>query len=259
MISHLNFGIECEIEGGTRDVLDHLGLDDLHSYHCSCNSCEPSRSGPDWTGQEDCTAGGEFISRILTYGTPDADNAIEALGRALKHGRATTSDGQGVHVHVDCSDMTPTSVVYFWRLWFRYQDDLAMLAKGRFHEVRDYNTRVHFRDVVGEHSPSDPDFWRGNPERVYRRLGSPYRRDCWVHPNTYHDTYEFRLWNTTRTPWRLHLAAGVSVALMAAAMDGVKVNKRDKRTLYEVLAPYMTDKATAAFLRAVIKEERVAA
>lgn len=254
----ISFGIECEVAGGTSAMLDALGLDGLHGYHCDCERCEPERSSPDWTAQEDCTADGEFISRILTYGD-DGDRAIGQLAAALKSARAVHSNGQGLHVHVDTSDMTPTTWVYFWRLWFRYQDEVGMLASGSYNDVRSYNQEVRFSQVVGTHEPGvTPDFWTADPVLVAPRIGQPYDRATWVNPRTGHGTAEFRLWNATRVEWRIHLAAGVSTALIRAALDGVTVTKHDERTLFDIVSPYLSDKSTAAYIRATIHQERAA-
>lgn len=255
----LNFGIECELSGGTSDVLDNLGLDSLHSYHCDCSRCEPERSSPDWTAQEDCTADGEFISRILTYGTADAVDAINAFGAALLAARATHSNGQGLHIHVGTEDMTPESWVRFWRLWFRYQDDIAKLAQGSYDRVRSYNVPVRFSDVVGEWDRTpEAEFWSGDDAIVARRIGRPYNRASWVNPQTPHGTAEFRLWNSTRLAWRIHLAVGVSVALIQASIDGVRIRRSDERILFDIIGPHLNDQSTAAYLRATMREEMAA-
>lgn len=248
----MNFGIECELESGTADILPLLGLDHLHDYHCECGDCCPHRHAPDWTAQEDCTADGELISRILAYGTPSADAAIDRLGDVLREARATTSTNQGLHVHVGTEDMTPESWVRMWRIWFRYQDEVADLARGRFRHVRSYNQPNVFTQQVSDAET----FWKSDDlAAAWRTVGRPYFRTAWLNANTCHDTVEFRLWNATRATWRIHLAVGVSTAILAAAIDGVDVTEHDPRPLAEVIGPYLSVKSHAALVRHYISEE----
>lgn len=252
------FGIECEVHFGAADVIGELGLDGMHEYHCHCSDCDPFRTGGDWTCQEDCTADGEFISRVLTYGTERAERAIDTLANALLHGRAGHSTGQGLHVHVSNDGLaTNADWVRFWRLWFRYENDVNRLAAGKYGAVRNYNAYVSFQEVVGgandRRTTEGKAFWDGAPEDCHQ-MGQPYGRGQ-INPHTGHDTLEFRIWNATRVGWRIHLAVGVSVAMVEAATQGVLVAKDDDRTLAEVLGPYMTDRSMAALLRAWTWEE----
>lgn len=247
------FGIECELAGGTAAVLEHLGLRGLHSYHCSCpQRCTPFRQSPDWTAQADCTADGEIISRVLDYGSPEATLAIDKLTEALRVGRARTSTDQGVHIHVDEEGMTPEAWVRLWRLWFRYNDDIQDMARGRWDEVRSYNTPNRLQDLVGE--PGErrwTHFWNDPEDEVANTIDSPFYRGNQIAPHSRHGTTEFRIWNTTRVGWRLHLAVGVSVGLVEAAISGdyEPVRRNDHRPLIDFLAPHLSDGSFAAYLR----------
>lgn len=252
----MNFGIECEVESGTVGLLDALGLDSVHDYHCDCSDCDPFRSSPDFTIQEDCTADGEVISRVLAYGSPEATDAIALLADALKSSRATTSTNQGLHIHVGTEAMGHEAWVYFWRLWFRYQNDVGDLAAGRFGDVRSYNSPNIMTYQIGDCAET---FWSSDDLiDVYRRMGRTYCRTHWVNCTTGHDTVEFRLWNATRVEWRIHLAVGVSCAIVQAALDGVNVTEHDERTLVDVLAPYLTTDTYAAIVRHYLSKELAA-
>lgn len=253
-----NFGIECEVGGGTSDVLSHLGIDRLHSYHCGCSQCDPRREAPDWTAQQDCTSDGEFISRILTYGTGEATSAIDALGAALVAARAWHSDGsdggqvQGLHVHVAGEGVLGehAPMVHLWRLWFAHAAELEDIAGASYGAVREYNPDVSLDMVT-----NNPDaFWNTENVEHLPRCGTPYGRG-WVNLTTGHGTIEFRLWNATRTAWRMHLCAGISVALVQAAADGVNAHPDDDVSLFERLAPYFTPATTAAYVRHLYGKE----
>jgi hypothetical protein len=117
-----------------------------------------------------------------------------------------------------------------YRLFLRYQQELAELAATRWDEVRAYN------------SPVGESYW---PDGDY--IASRTSKGHWL--NDARHTFEFRLWNATRVEWRMRLAVSVSVAVVDAAADGVDVTKNDPRTLEEVLAPYLDDDAWAGILR----------
>lgn len=70
------------------------------------------------------------------------------------------------------------------------------------------------------------------------------------HPSNPRHPVEFRLWNATRVGWRLHLAVGVSVALIECAVNNPdSPSREDERPLVHWLNPYLTDESYAAILR----------
>jgi hypothetical protein len=256
------FGFECEVAGGASQVvalLHEKGLtadNRLHHYHCSCPTCRPDRTHYNIHGQQDCTADGEFITRILTYGTPEAEQTIDGLADALFMARATVGTGQGFHVHVDKRDLSHAARGRLWRLFVKYQQDLGRFANGQFSDVRTYNGPLrYFRQFT---TLSEDQFWsQRNLTRVGRACGHSadlYTRSFWLNDDNA-NTYEFRLWNSTRVAWRMHLAVGISVALVQAAKDGVKVNPDDERTLLDVCAPYLTDDTLSSAIRHLTVKE----
>lgn len=243
------FGIEMEVGSGSADLLEALGLHDIHSYHCGCDRCYPDRPGPDFTAQEDCTVDAEFISRILPY-NDEGMEAIEDLGEAVRKARCGYGGFRdvGLHIHVGHEDLPydDDAMRRFWRLWFHCENDIERMAAGSRECVRGYNAPVSERHVG---APSVEVMYRSDewiPGHTYR--------DSWVATRTNHSTFEFRVWNSTRATWRIHLAVGVSVALVAAASDGVNVTLDDERTLPDLLGPYMTDESYAAMLRFYMME-----
>lgn len=247
----LTFGIECEVEygGGNLAIALHdAGAkqdDKVHRYHCSCAGCSYDRDSP-WTVQDDCSCGGEAISKVLKWNVgvgPDdeAAAAIATLGKAMRTARTSPGRSAGNHVHVGHNflpryDNGLVNDNLLVRLFFRYQnEELNAVAGARDKVVRSYNAplttrwltedmREHFWDGTGRYAPEGR--WLARRER----------------------THEFRLWNSTRMEWRLHLHAGLSVAMMAAAVDGVEVVKNDTRSLTDVIGPYL-DGRTADYLK----------
>jgi hypothetical protein len=146
-------------------------------------------------------------------------------------------------------------MVHLWRLWFAHQDELADIASMSYRKVRDYNPGVNLDDLLGieyrtHHNTARArrrHFWDNDPMAV-PVLGHPWGRG-WLNTRTGHGTFEFRLWNATRVGWRIHLAAGISVAIMQAAADGVNAHHEDGVGLYERIGHYFTPETSAAYLR----------
>lgn len=247
------FGVECEVADGAGAVLQLMaqrglaGDSDFHDYHCTCSDCYHFRDGAPFAGQEDCTVDGELISKVLHYGTTEADAALMGLAQAMVDGRADQDRTAGFHVHVE-APRTPAARVLLYRLFLRYQDNLAELAAGKFGEVRDYNAPLEVYHLLRFDGPSEDQFWNHDPDEVGEAIQHPHK-SSWLAYRPEHGTYEFRLWNATVSEFRMRLAVGVSVALCQAADDGVNVTEHDPRTLADVLADYLDDATFAALLR----------
>lgn len=255
-MSEYRFGMECEVSRGAGDMLTILydggNVSDthLHEYHCGCSDCAPDRDGPDWAGQEDCTADGEFVSRILTTGD-EGDRALAILSDALIRGRAEQSDRVGIHVHVDAEPFAddPAAKVRLWRLWANYQDDVGILARGSASRVRDYNSpniprHGEMTGLLGWESRVTVDQFFSLPhaevwQSMDRFVTGGSRTGRWLSGGR--RTFEFRLWNGTRSLWRLRMAVYVSVAFARAALDGHDAHPDDGLCLLDAIGAHLPD------------------
>lgn len=259
----IRFGFELEIADNAEQVRQNLyemnltAHDCFHEYHCSCLECSYGRDNSTrylFAAQDDCTCDGEFITRILRFGGAAHKRAIEGISAAALLANAdTTSSDVGNHVHVErdvfaraleqgypgteagnhYSYRTSTERDLY-RLFAHYSDELDVLARGPQRAVREYNDRPY------RESPSDDN------------CGSWLMRKS--------RTNEFRLWNSTKAPWRIHLHVAVSVAMTLAAIDGVAPQRLDKgQTLGDTLGPYLSDEGWAGLLiQADAKEVKAA-
>lgn len=273
------FGVECEVSEGAEDVLAHLyrngdvSSNHLHAYHCGkgynpCDDCRADRSGPDWTGQEDCTADGEFISRILTTG-PEGDRALATIADALVKGRAVQDDRVGMHIHTDAEPFADdtASLVRLWRLWMTYQDDIGLLARGKADAVRSYNGpnvvkthgRIGYGGVLSYGASDDTcrDFFTLDHDDAAQLLDrwvrSGPRTGRWLSGGVEAGTFEFRLWNGSRSLWRIRMAVYVSVALTTAALSGYEARPDDGRTLLEAIGDHLPDDVYLSVFRQIVE------
>lgn len=247
----IHFGSECEQESGATELLAvayDMGLvsePHLHEYHCRCQFCRHDfdRANP-WTAQDDCSisgsGGGEFISKPLLFGGDEHFASVEGLATAMLRARSNPGLRAGNHVHVEAALLGPGDSIQrhrLARLFHRYQDNtLALLARGREDAVRSYN---------GHNRPySESAFW-STPSTLedYQSYTNHYAYEGNnIRLSSRLVTVEFRLWNSTRTEWRLNMHAGLSVAMVRTALDpSVWVEQHDSREFLDIIAPYCDD------------------
>ncbi len=248
----VGFELEVNRSGGNAGaVLENLramGLTShtrLHQYHCGCSTCESQ--GYLFKAQEDCTAGGEFITRILEYGTRDVDDACIGISRALLKAGSVVSGNVGNHVHVDRSafgsggwralynDEEKAASRRLMRLFARYERDVWEIAAGPHADVRGYN---------GSGCDVSPRLWEPGAQDHGCNYHTGGHTLCWKEY-----TVEFRLWNATREAWRIRTHVGISHAFVLAAIDGADCTRHDVRPVEEVLGDYFDGPTWAGILR----------
>jgi hypothetical protein len=241
------------------DVVDDNGGEEsssgyLHEYHCSCNFCDayPERSNF-FHYQMDCTVDGEIITKPTPWLSPNTDTAIRDLSYALITNGSRTSGNVGNHVHVDIRDLTHPQMVLLWQLYLKYQDDFfEPIARGAQRYVREYNVplkdfnlyknkegKTTFQAQYYDRDARDINDWLGvytsnTPLEImftqvdYKNFEAGedffYAFDGGAWLSHHGNTAEFRLWNASRSPFRLRLYTALSAALVDAARDEVDIN-----------------------------------
>mgnify|MGYP000717927574 CR=1 FL=1 len=260
MPNGLGVGFELEVSSGADASLDILrnsrplpGVagtmhSRFHQYHCECDECEYDRKDVLFGAQQDCTADGEFISKIFTYGSKRMYASFDSLQTALVDGAAGVDGAVGNHVHVRRPQdrrQVPTDVK-LGRLFLRYQDELENFAAASFERVRRSGCTVK-ADNIYQGDLDDLKPWRFarqmvrnariNPRPAYysqaewdlhqqhvaRRPVSALNEivgGSYLRYGASGQTYEFRLWNSTKSAWRMALHVGLSVGMTRAAMYG---------------------------------------
>ncbi len=211
------FGFESEWQEGAADLTERLaalnlvGGGTMHQYHCRCNDCSFETSSYRLRVQTDSSCSGEVISSPFTSWA-DAVDTMTTLQTAALDVDAEPGMNAGFHVHVDMNEANTAqkaNVLLGFVLWEPF---LAEVAKGRFTSMRAMNTsaRRRVRDYYGDYDYAEMN------ERSRAEMFSWYRsidRHTNLNCRTNYGTFEFRVWNSTRSAWRMELFTRLSVAL----------------------------------------------
>lgn len=232
------FGFESEFQRNAQPLAGELhrrGLwdaSDIHSWHCDCHLCEEST----FKVQRDSTVDGEVISRVFATSELHDGEAIDAM-RQLQEAAiqvdAEPGYDAGLHVHVARPRSAVRTKAYL--AYLAWEQALIELAAGRFPALRSMN-RPNFNHaldwaVINAHVTSTSFEGRraatgdllgelvdevnaGDNERAYSLYTYDYEADRHAHlsTNTRFRTWEFRIWNSTRSAWRMELAVRYSLA-----------------------------------------------
>lgn len=245
------YGFEAEFSVNASAVIARLharglaGDPVLHGYHCDCDYCELS-NGYAFRGQTDSSCSGEIISDILGSveddDYPDHVSLMAALCDIAVDVDAEPGNNAGFHVHVgitdefgDYHDDGLGDALWQFVLW---EPVLARIAGGRWSNrrngmnvpvrdqceyiFRNYNCeRVTTGGLVAMEAQlresSRYDFGQFKRDLLYRQRENDRHSNLNISARN-HPTWEFRLWNSTRSAWRMELYCGLSVALLDPAV-----------------------------------------
>lgn len=222
----------------------------LHGWHCECESCafHGSANGGipfPLRGQTDSTCSGEIISSLMQYGTPDEDAMFSFDGDAIVRDlcdSAVKVDAEpglqsGYHVHVDMNDAGMERQQLALWAFLRWERLLVKLSAGRWEDQRGMNRSVEemcnyeiranapqearhnttTRGVMRWYEENQPDQMHYVRESMYHvHRGNDRHSNLSI--RTRHGTWEFRLWNSTRSAWRMELWNKLSVAMTDPAV-----------------------------------------
>lgn len=247
MTASSTFGFECEMETGAQELTvslygeDHeqlIGVDHLHGYHCDCPSCvfNPSRRQPfDLRAQTDSSCSGELISRVFAS-MVEARPVMEKIQEHAILVDAIPGFSAGFHVHVGMSSMGRRERAPMFFEFLRFEPLLTFLATGRWVQLRENNASV--RQTLAYTLADTANFRRSDYNDMTERqiseclntirngMDFAYSRENLLevhvhndrHSNlavrTRHETWEFRIFNSTRSAWRMELWCGLARAMV---------------------------------------------
>lgn len=231
-------GHEVEYESGIEivGVLYDKGLCDsnsIHSYHCSCGTRHAIHCTEDGTAP-----GGEHViggPNGVVFGSQLYLDIITAFSDIAIDVGCGVSHDVGMHTHVGISDLTHVQRCNLLRNYLALQNDIVNLASMADAEVRNNgNTtaRISERSYIQDRSDWTKDIF------ALEHWALPSRPTLNFH--TGRPTVEFRVWNSTKSAWRMYLAGGVSTALTQASFDGHVAGAPGDVSLFDFLYDYMT-------------------
>lgn len=209
------FGFEAEFGTGVAALTERLhaeglcGMQEPHSWHCDCHLCTFStRNEYPFRVQTDSSCDGEVISPVMRSSRwADARKLMVQLQTLATDVDAEPSLRAGCHVHVNIDHLTEDEKHAAFEQFVRWEHVLLRVSAGRWANNREANTSVA-RAIrrYDAHSPAAE--WG---ERFEHHFYSD--RHSNLNLNTRHQTWEFRLWNSTRVAWRMELWARLSLAM----------------------------------------------
>lgn len=236
----------------------------MHGWHCDCPICsDDDGAGWPFKVQRDSTVDGEVISRVFTVEEwPTALDAMRGLQEAAVEVDAEPGLNAGLHVHV-AAPRGERNVARAFLAFVAWEDALYMLAQGRFAYLRDMNRRV-LADVCSYLYSMGELLGRGDRLRLGRdkvqalveraRTGDDYAMayDLWqmhydadrhshLSVNTRFATWEFRIWNSTRSAWRMELACRLACAWADTTFIDALLNREGDRTVQALLDTIAAD------------------
>lgn len=244
----ITYGFEAEFMSGARQLIVALhragwsSMDQLHPWHCDrpdrrCDHCSfegNNRRG--FRGQTDSSCDGEIISPV--FGLVDTNNdyfteASTALQENAVEVDAEPGRSAGMHVHVK-PERRQTFPILLWE-FVRWEQVIKVLASGPFAEHRqgmngDVGAYAQTWFEMYGRSDFPASAREGNnimiamntlagTDDVSRVAQLQTTMHEWVigqdrHSNlafsNRHQTAEIRVWNSTRSAWRMRMFTSVS-------------------------------------------------
>lgn len=230
----------------------------LHGYHCDCDLCMVGNEWP-VKGQADSTCSGEIISNILVHKgmlhplglTHNADEILEEVQKSAIEVDAEPGLTSGFHVHVGISHLNPEQRGRAFLAYLKWEPLLVKLATGRWTGLREgvnrslrdsslrdanqiarwagvqsvlswhewFTRREEFREWATTETRMHSSSLEGGLGSQLQMLHEGRDRHSFLNVSTNHPTWEFRLWNSTRSAWRMDMHSRVSVAMMDPAVS----------------------------------------
>ncbi len=231
-------------ESGNGTPSNRLGQ--LHGYACGCADRD---NYPIHTTSDSTARGGEYLiggSRGVLFGSDAYMKATKILSEAAIEIGCGTDTSVGMHTHVGVTDPDGTNrlstgqMINILRIYVRYLNEIRMLAAGHMDEPRDngcttgnfdLNQYLSYRAGVDVNT-----FWNADENSLSVQL------PCEGHFRfqTEHNTIEFRVWNSTKTQWRMVLAGAVSSALVEAGKENRRAHPDTPATFTEFMKGLFT-------------------
>lgn len=275
----ITFGCELEFQQNVPELVqwlhenhpDLMLYPEMHRYHCDCDDCEEGLL----KAQTDSSCSGEIITGVFNE-IDEAREIFEIIEKGAVEVDAEPGWDAGLHVHVMPPPAHGFRMEAFLQ-WLRWEQVLMCLAAGRFPEMRGnnrslqedltYMVRNDLQVMSGRTPPwigtvryrySEAIHWIAYSEDItpedrtnlIAQIFSFHQmqdRHSLLNLRTRYDTWEWRLFNSTRSAWRMEMYAQIARAWLdrefistlqshdAAVLSG---DDLDLRILQTALATY---------------------
>lgn len=244
------FGYGVERLAARMNTLGYCGDDHMHNYTCDCDTCAISHYDS-WSGEwdmfhpdvyplrfkHDSSCGGEAISRVYT--SPDEDDVQQLFGTIERESVALDVEpslSAGFHVHVGRDHLRRQNIGMLTLAMCMWEPALLSISSGRWSTNRGWNATLvnllndTLNDVARTYGSAnyclssirrmlDDDAMSNTDTRdmfnTLARAHASCDRHSSVAISDRHPTVEFRLWNSTRSAWRMELWCRLSLMLAA--------------------------------------------
>lgn len=241
-------GQEAEFSSGDRlaELLKERRLSPqtraVHGAHCKCSD---ANDYPIHSVEDSSARGGEYHiggNRGVLFGSPTYATATHLLAEAATEVGCGLGTTVGFHTHVGLADartgveITKPQKIELLRAYLCFEDEIHSLAAGPESKPRN---NPHVQANFPQSSYLGARFWSTPAESLAESFRWPGKSTC-LNLVSHHGTIEFRVWNATKAQWRMHLAAGISTALVEAAAQGRTVSVDNPGTLVGFLDGLLT-------------------
>lgn len=263
MTTLTTFGFEFEVATEaaalTRHLYDlgHTGDADMHRWHCDCDGCQLD-SGNLFRAQTDSSCSGELITEVLHHSPDDhryMPDVFDILQAAALEVDAEPGLTAGMHVHVGIGHLSGVQLRSALWAYMRYESVLCALAAGRWERQRENNESVRqlcsyplhqFADEATNATSAMLHIEEHNDDlsRIQRDILDEHQahdRHSNLNLSTNHGTWEFRLWNSTRSAWRMEMFTRLSVAMVdPTVVDALNASAFPQRTTPQAVDRFAT-------------------
>lgn len=218
----------------------------IHAPHCQCVDAD---NYPLHSVDDSSAHGGEYHiggNRGVLFGSPAYMNAVRLLSKHTNELGSAVTRAVGFHTHVGTKDartgvdLTPEQKVELLRIYLTYETQIHTISCGAFSSPRDNHHTPKFlsKRELFYGGNSEEWFWKTDASIVARAIQWPGKAT--LNMRTGHGTIEFRIWNATRSAWRMYLAGGISCAIVEAAAQNRTVGENPPATLVQFLHGLLT-------------------
>ena len=179
---------------------------EVHPWHCHCDTCDFRRIRA-FHFQTDSSCGGEVITRIFDSTGAAFTDACYALQKAAVDHDVEPGQRAGFHVHVETAHVPAHLRILAFGNFRRWEGTLMGIGGGVVTTNRGFNQSLANELCEFDmHSDSEAFDYHYDNDRHSNLCVS-----------TEHGTWEFRLWNSTRSAWRMRLYVQLSRLWLAEA------------------------------------------